>query len=112
MVQGAEAAAFVWEAYCGGMTVTVEIPDLVAVSVLPEGVDPARKLLEDTVAQAYRERKIGTKGLREALGLEWFEVDPFLLKYQIYDYTIEDFRKDVETLAKIREERKAELATQ
>jgi hypothetical protein len=94
------------------MTVTVEIPDEVAASVLPEGVDPARKLLEDTVAQAYRERKIGTKGLREALGLEWFEVDPFLLKYQIYDYTIEDFRKDVETLAKIREERKGELAAQ
>jgi hypothetical protein len=95
------------------MTVTVEIPDSVATSIVPEGTDAARKLLEDAVAQAYREGKIATKGLREALGLEWFEVDPFLLRYQIYDYTIEDYRKDVETLAKIREEHKykAELAT-
>jgi Uncharacterised protein family (UPF0175) len=105
-------AAVAWEAYREGMTVTVEIPDSVAASVLPEGVDPARKLLEDTVAQAYREKKIGSKGVREALGFESrFEVDPFLLKYQIYDdYTIEDFKKDVATLAKVREERAAELA--
>ena len=47
---------------------------------MPEGVDPARKLLEDAAAQAYRDGKIATKGLREALGLEWFEVDPFLLE--------------------------------
>ena len=95
------------------MTVTVEIPDSVAPAVVPEGADAARKILEDAVAQAYREKRITTKGLREALGLQWFEVDPFLTKYQIYDdYTIEDFRKDVETLAKIREQRQAELAAQ
>jgi hypothetical protein len=94
------------------MTVTVEIPDAVVASLLPEGVDPARKLLEDAAAQAYRDGKIATKGLREALGLEWFEVDPFLLKYQIYDYTIEDYRKDLETLKELDKIRAAELTAQ
>jgi len=93
------------------MTVTVEIPDAVAASLVPEGVDPARKMLEDAAAQAYRDGKIATKGLREAVGLEWFEVDSFLLKYQIYDdFTIEDFRKDGATLEEIRKKREAELA--
>jgi hypothetical protein len=102
-----------FKAYLEDMTVTVEIPDSVAADVFPEGTDAARKLLEDAAAQAYRDGKIATKGLREALGLEWFEVDPFLLKYEIYDdYTIEDFHKDVATLAKIREMRAAELAAQ
>jgi hypothetical protein len=93
------------------MTVTVEIPDSVASSIVPEGTDAARKILEDTVAQAYRDGKLTGRGVREALGFESrFELDPFLLKYQIFDYTIEDYRKDVATLAKIREERAAELA--
>jgi hypothetical protein len=81
------------------MTVTLEIPDSVAANVFPEGTDPARKILEDAVAQAYRDGVIGTKGVREALGLaSRFEVDPFLLKYKIYDYTVEMLEKDLKAL--------------
>src|ERR1700712_3030164 len=71
--------------YRWGMTVTVEIPDSVAASVVPEGVDAARKLLEDAVAQAYREGKIGTAALRDALRLSWHEKEAFLLRYKIYN---------------------------
>jgi Uncharacterised protein family (UPF0175) len=95
------------------MTVTVEIPDAVAAAVLPEGVDPARALLEDAVAQAYREGKLTTYEVQIALGLPTrMHVDPFLAKYEIYDYTIEDYCKDLKTLEKIREMRAAELAAQ
>ncbi len=60
------------------MTVTVEIPDSVAASVLPEGMDPARKLLEDTVAQAYRDGKLTMYEVQKALGLPTrMHVDPF-----------------------------------
>jgi Uncharacterised protein family (UPF0175) len=84
------------------MTVTVEIPDSVVNSIVPDGTDVARKILEDAVAQAYRDGKIGSKGVREALGFEsrW-EVDPFLLKYQIYDYTVEMLEKDLKTLEQL-----------
>lgn len=84
--------------YSEAMTVMVEIPDAVAAQIVPQGADAARKILEDAMAQAYREEKIGVKALREALGMEWFEVDRFLSKYQITDYTADDFRQDVRTL--------------
>jgi len=78
------------------MNVTVEIPDEFAGVLATNGQDTARRLLEDSVAQAYREGKIGSRGVREALGMaSRFEVDPFLLKYQIYDYTVEDLKKDI-----------------
>jgi hypothetical protein len=92
-------AAFVWEAYCGGMTVTVDIPDAVAASVFPQGTDPARKILEDAVAQAYRERRLTTHQVQMALGLPTrMHVDPFLSKYEIYDYTPEMLEKDLKML--------------
>jgi hypothetical protein len=84
------------------MTVTVEIPDAVASSIVPEGADAARKLLEDTVAQAYRDGKLTTYEVQMALGLPTrMHVDPFLGKYQIYDYTIDDFREDMKNLRRL-----------
>lgn len=88
--------------YLWVMTVTVEIPDAVAASLVPEGVDPARKLLEDAVAQAYREGKLTTYEVQMALGLPTrMHVDPFLGKYEIYDYTIDDFREDMKNLKRL-----------
>lgn len=81
---------------------TVEIPDAVAASLVPEGVDPARKLLEDAVAQAYRDGKLTTYEVQMALGFSTrMDVDPFLGKYQIYDYTIDDFREDMKNLRQL-----------
>jgi hypothetical protein len=94
------------------MTVTVEIPDSVAARVVPEGVDPARKLLEDAVAQAYREGKIGTAALREALGLSWHEKEAFLLRYEIYnDVPAEEVFAEADTLREVREKTPSEMAS-
>lgn len=85
------------------MQVMVEIPDEFAGVLAPAGEDAARKLLEDHTAQAYREGKLTTEEVRRALGFATrFEVDPFLLKYEIYDYTVDMLKKDLETLERLR----------
>ncbi|MGH9344985.1 MAG: UPF0175 family protein [Terriglobia bacterium] len=78
------------------MQVTVEIPDRFAPYVVPEGVDAARRLLEDSVAAAYREHRLTVEQVRQILGFATrAEVDPFLHRYEIYDYTVEDLREDM-----------------
>lgn len=86
------------------MQVIVEIPDGIAERLVPEGVDLARTMLEDRTAQAYREGRLNTAQLREALGFtSRFEVDPFLLEYVIDDYTVDDFHHDMKDLRQVRE---------
>jgi hypothetical protein len=78
------------------MQVTVEIPDQFVPFIVPEGKDAERRLLEDTVASAYRERRLTMEQVRQLLGFATrMEVDPFLQRYEIYDYTVEDFQQDM-----------------
>ncbi len=78
------------------MQVTVEIPDEFAGDIVPAGSDPARLLLEDAVAAAYRDHRLTIEQVRQILGFATrMEVDPFLQKYEIYDYTVEDLAEDV-----------------
>ena len=77
------------------MQVTVEIPDEFASSIVPAGSDPARLVLENSVAEAYRNRRLTMEQVRQILGFATrMEVDPFLQKYEICDYTVEDFDND------------------
>lgn len=85
------------------MQVTVEIPDEFAAELAPSGQDAARKLLEDHTAQAYREGKLTTYQVQCILGLPTrMHVDPFLLKYEIYDYTVDMLEHDLKTLERLR----------
>jgi hypothetical protein len=78
------------------MRVTVDIPDEFAREVVPEGADAARLLLEARVAAAYRERRLSTEQVRRILGFATrMEVDPFLKKHEVYDYTVENLREDL-----------------
>jgi hypothetical protein len=78
------------------MQITVEIPDEFAAQLVPEGSDPARLVLENSVAEAYRSRRLTMEQVRQILGFATrMEVDPFLQKYEIYDYTVEDLEKDI-----------------
>lgn len=78
------------------MQVTVEIPDEFAALLVPAGSDPARLVLENSVAEAYRHRRITMEQVRQILGFATrMEVDPFLQKYEIYDYTVEDLAEDI-----------------
>lgn len=78
------------------MQVIVEIPDEFAGSLVPAGSDPGRLLLEDAVAAAYRDRRLTMEQVRRILGFATrMEVNPFLQKYEIYDYTTEDLESDI-----------------
>ncbi|HEX4008310.1 MAG TPA: UPF0175 family protein [Acidobacteriaceae bacterium] len=81
------------------MQVTVEIPDEFVSQLVPAGSDPARLVLENSVAEAYRHGRLTTEQVRQILGFATrMEVDPFLQKYEIYDYTAEDYERDAATL--------------
>jgi hypothetical protein len=68
------------------MQVMVEIPDEFAAQLVPAGSDPARLLLEESVAAAYRDRRLTMEQVRIILGFPTpMEVDIFLQKHEIYD---------------------------
>jgi hypothetical protein len=78
------------------MQVTVDIPDQFVRNIVPEGTDAARRLLEDSVAASYRERRLTLEQVRQLLGFATrMEVDPFLQRYEIYDYSVDDLREDM-----------------
>ena len=88
------------------MQVTVEIPDEFASSIVPAGSDPARLVLENSVAEAYRSRRLTMEQVRQILGFATrLEVDPFLQKYEIYDYTVKDLETDIATFDRLQKQR-------
>lgn len=96
-----DCAVFGW--YRTAMQVIVDIPDEFVEALAPAGEDTARKILEDHTAQAYREGKLSSYQVQCILGLPTrMHVDPFLLKYEIYDYTVEDLEKDLAVLERLR----------
>jgi hypothetical protein len=84
------------------MQVTVELPDEFVSSLVPQGLDPARLLLEESVASAYRNRRLTTEQVRQLLGFDTpMQVDIFLGQHDIYDYTTEDLDKDLATMDRL-----------
>lgn len=94
------------------MQVVVDIPDQFAAAIVPEGADAARQLLEDTVAEAYRERRLTVEQVRQVLGFGTrMEVDPFLQKYEIYDFTVEDLEHDLAAMERWMKDRTVQQAS-
>jgi len=90
------------------MRVTVDISDEFIHSLVPAGCEPARFLLEEAVAGAYRNRKLTMDQVRMILGFETrMQVDAFLQQHEIYDYTVDDLNKDIETLQVLETRRKS-----
>lgn len=84
------------------MRVTADIPDGFVAALVPEGSDASRVLLEEAAAAAYRAGRLTMEQLRVLLGLATrMEVDAFLGGREIYDYTTEEFHKDLDTLARL-----------
>lgn len=82
------------------------IPDEFAAQLVPAGSDPARLVLENSVAEAYRSRRLTMEQVRRILGFATrMEVDPFLQKYEIYDYTVEDLKQDFAALDRLLEKK-------
>lgn len=86
------------------MQVTVTIPDEFAQQVVPAGCDAAQLLLEESVAAAYRERRLTSEQVRRLLGFETrMEADAFLRRHEVYDYAVSDFERDLSTLRRLEE---------
>ncbi len=84
------------------MQVTVNIPDDLAACMVPAGSDVARMLLEESAAAAYRNGRLSAEQLRRLLGMETrFDVDAFLAKHSICDYSSQDLDHDLSTLSKL-----------
>jgi hypothetical protein len=83
--------------------IALEIPD----ELTPPGQDPSRAALEAIGLEAYRERRISGYQLRMLLGISSrYEFDGFLKEHQVFDYTIEDFEKDLAGIREVREKHK------
>jgi hypothetical protein len=93
------------------MQVMVEIPDQFASFLVPPGTEAGRRLLEDSVAAAYRERRLTMEQVRQILGFATrMEVDPFLQRYEIHDFTVEDLKEDMAAMNRWMEKRAADRA--
>jgi hypothetical protein len=89
--------------------ITVTLPDDLAAPLLPDGQEPARTALEALALEAYRQRRIIAYQLRTLLDIpSRYELDGFLKQHEVYDYTIEDFDRDLATIRELNEKRKTE----
>ncbi|MGH9854758.1 MAG: UPF0175 family protein [Blastocatellia bacterium] len=88
------------------MEVTLTIPDNIAPSLVRNGDDLPRSLLEMAALEAYRQGQLTTFQLRELLGLSRMEIDGFLKEHGIYlDYTVEELEEDVASFAALLDKR-------
>jgi hypothetical protein len=86
--------------------ITVTIPNGLAALLLPDGQEPARVALEALALDAYRQRRITAFQLRTLLSLpSRYELDGFLKRHEVYDYTIEDLDRDLATVRYLNERR-------
>jgi len=86
--------------------VTVTIPEDIAVQLHTKWQDLPRAALESLALEAYRSGTLTTAQLRRLLGFESrYELDGFLKNAGIYlDYDLEDLKRDLETIRKVRGE--------
>jgi Uncharacterised protein family (UPF0175) len=90
------------------MQIRLEIPDQLAGILAGSGRDLSRAALEAIGLEAYRQRRLSGYQLRTLLGIaSRFELDAFLKEHQVYDYTIEEFEKDLATISAPRNKQKA-----
>ena len=90
------------------MDLTVHIPDDIAIRLNHAGNDLPRRALEALALEAYRERRLTGYQLRKLLGIpSRYDLDGFLKEHKVYDYTIEEFEKDLASIRELREKQKA-----
>jgi hypothetical protein len=80
-----------------------------AAPLVPQGQEPARAALEALALEAYRQRRITGYQLRTLLGISSrYELDGFLKQHEVFDYTVDDFDRDLATIRELNDKRKSE----
>ncbi|HEV2201783.1 MAG TPA: UPF0175 family protein [Bryobacteraceae bacterium] len=89
------------------MQITFQIPDDLASAVAAGGQEVGPAAVEALALEAYRSRRITGYQLRRLLDIpSRYELDAFLKRHQVYDYTDEDFEKDLAGIQEFRERQK------
>lgn len=90
------------------MQITISLPDNIAQFLEAKWGNLERRLLEDTVAQAYKEGAISAGKVRELLGMKTrLEADAFLKAKGInLAYNEAEFEADIQTHEQLRSEGK------
>jgi uncharacterized protein UPF0175 len=85
------------------MNFTVEIPDDLAGRISAAGGDLSRRALEALALEEYKNGHLTEDELRRFLGFGTrYQLDGFLKAHDVWvEYTIEDFRREVDSLKKL-----------
>ena len=94
------------------MRISLDVPDVVARQLAGEGQDLSRAALEALAIDAYRMDRITGHQLRQLLDIpSRYELDGLLKRHGVpLEYTIDDFEREGETSARLREKRQSEIA--
>jgi len=85
------------------LQITIELPEDIAEGLESKWNDLARAALESLALEAYRSHALTAAQLRRLLAFETrMQVDAFLKKHEIFDYSAADFEQDRETLRELR----------
>jgi len=85
------------------MLITLELPEDIAQGLESKWKDLPRAALESLALEAYRSSALTAAQLRRLLGFETrMQVDAFLKEHEVFDFTVEDFERDRETLRQLR----------
>ena len=81
----------------------MELPEDIAQGLGSRWKDLPRAALESLVLEAYRSHALTAAQLRRLLGFGTrLQLDDFLKEHEVYDFAVEDFKQDCETLRQLR----------
>ena len=85
------------------MTLTVHIPDDLAVQLTKAGGDLSRRALEALAAEEYKHDRLSKPELQRLLGIETsFQLDEFLKAHDVWiEYTREDAERERQSLERL-----------
>ena len=85
------------------MRITLELPEDIAQGLGSRWKDLPRAALESLILEAYRSHALTAAQLRRLLGFGTrLQLDDFLKEHEVYDFAVEDFTQDCETLRQLR----------
>lgn len=84
------------------VTLTIEIPEDLALALGAGDRDLSRTALEAFAIEEYRARRLSDAQFRRLLGISRFEADRILQAHGVWlDYSLDDFDREGETLRRV-----------
>ena len=85
------------------MQITLDLPEDIAQGLEAKWKDLPRAALESQALEGYRSHALTAAQLRRLLGFDTrMQVDAFLKEHEVYNFTVQDFEQDRETLRQLR----------